>query len=179
MSFKLIAPAISLTGMYSPAMSASAAEESNGWFECFETSIPEDLPDDFVDETLANRGFGKAREPEVLDRVVATLVPCVLENGGSDEDLDGVAVYALQMLGLEGSRNRLLSMGISPEFLDLTAETFRREVAGEDTREEIRAALRAESERAGLSGDLLAQVQFLLVVYADSRLAIEQDPPSI
>ena len=70
-------------------------------------------------------------------------------------------------------------MGISPEFLDLTAETFRRELAGEDTREEIRAALRAESDRAGLSGDVWAQVQFLLVVYADSRLAIEQDPPSI
>lgn len=166
------------SGAYS--MPAMAQDESGqDWLECFESSAPENLARLMVDDFLATKyELGSAPKPSFRGRFAAVLLPCVIDEDLTEENLPPITNYALRLLGVEGSRERLLEMGISEDFLAKAVAIYRRELAGEDTEAEIKAAVRVESERAGLSEDSVKLLPFLLAMYADSSVALEAGPPS-
>ena len=174
----LAAPVLALSLALSAPASVGAQERTEGWFDCFQASAPDDLSDILVLDLLAHEGFGKAPQPSFRGRFAAIVVHCAMQNDVPEENLSQVSEYALRSLGKQGIRSHLIALGVSPDFLDRTVEAVRRQEAGEDAGEKLRSSLHAETERVGLPPEISAQLPILLVFYADSMLAMEKAPPS-
>ncbi len=173
----LLAMAASVVAQPAPL----AARNGGGleWLECFEESVPPGLASVLVDDWLAGSGIGTAPEPSFRGRFAAVLMPCVIDDATSQEELGPVTQYALRKLGRKGTRERLLAMGISEQFLDRAVAIYRRELAGENTDSEIGAAADVEAERIGLSEAARQALHPLVALYADSHVALEKAPPEL